>query len=86
MFEQRQDAGVVDALVEDAVEYWQVGDVAGGPAVGMFGPVFFGTADKGFAHGVGGLILLKISTFDYCLYRLLNIHCFYFSLVQSWLR
>ena len=55
VFEDGQDARVVDALVEDAIHDREVGHVAGRAAVGVFGAVLLFAADQGLAHGSGGV-------------------------------
>ena len=53
MFEDGQDARVVDTLVEDAIHDREVGHVAGRAAMGVFGAVLLFAADQGLAHGRG---------------------------------
>jgi len=53
VFEDGQDAGVVNALVEDAIHDREVGHVAGRAAMSVFGAVLLFAADQSLAHGRG---------------------------------
>ena len=52
VFEDGQHAGVIDGLVEDAVHYGQVGDVAGGAAMGVVGAHLPFTPDQRLPESV----------------------------------